>query len=73
MFLMFQLGRIDVWPALDYGVRAGYARMKKLPELLSPKAMEAEGDQYKPYRSVAAWYCWRVVDTATPGQKGGRA
>ena len=73
MFLIFQLGRVDVWPALDYGVRAGYAKIKKLPAMLTPKQMEPEGERYKPYRSVAAWYCWRELDTTTPGKKAGRA
>jgi DNA-3-methyladenine glycosylase II len=73
MFLIFQLGRLDVWPALDYGVRAGYARVKRLPEPLTPKAMEPEGDQYRPYRSVAAWYCWRTLDADASGKSAGRA
>jgi DNA-3-methyladenine glycosylase II len=73
MFLIFQLGRVDVWPALDYGVRAGYAKMKRLPAMLTPKEMEPAGDKYKPYRSVAAWYCWRELDTVTPGKKASRA
>jgi DNA-3-methyladenine glycosylase II len=66
MFLMFQLGRLDVWPVLDFGVRAGYARLYDWPESPTPKQLEPEGDRFRPYRSLVAWYCWRAVDTVTP-------
>ena len=48
MFLMFQLGRLDVWPTGDYGVRNGYSRMYDLPEMLTPKVLEAEGEPLPP-------------------------
>jgi 3-methyladenine DNA glycosylase/8-oxoguanine DNA glycosylase len=64
MFLMFQLGRLDVWPVLDYGVRNGYAQLYGLADLPAPKALEPLGDRFRPYRSLVAWYCWRAVDTA---------
>jgi DNA-3-methyladenine glycosylase II len=67
MFLMFQLGRLDVWPTGDYGVRNGYSKMYDLPEMLTPKVLEAEGERFHPYRSLVAWWCWRAVDTVTPG------
>jgi DNA-3-methyladenine glycosylase II len=67
MFLMFQLGRLDVWPTGDYGVRNGYSKMYDLPEMLTPKVLEAEGERFRPYRSLVAWWCWRAVDTVTPG------
>jgi 3-methyladenine DNA glycosylase/8-oxoguanine DNA glycosylase len=63
MFLMFQLGRLDVWPVDDYGVRKGWAMAHKLKEAPAPRALEAEGDKFRPYRSIAALYCWRAVDT----------
>jgi DNA-3-methyladenine glycosylase II len=63
MFLMFQLGRLDVWPVDDYGVRKGWALAHKLKEPPAPRALEAEGDRFRPYRSIAALYCWRAVDT----------
>jgi 3-methyladenine DNA glycosylase/8-oxoguanine DNA glycosylase len=63
MFLMFQLQRLDVWPVDDYGVRKGWSLAHKLKEPLTPRALEPEGDRFKPYRSIAAWYCWRAVDT----------
>jgi DNA-3-methyladenine glycosylase II len=61
MFLMFELGRLDVWPVDDYGVRNGWTLVHKLPELIKPKALMAEGERFRPYRSVAAWYCWQAV------------
>jgi len=66
MFLIFQLGRLDVWPVDDYGVRKGYALAYDMPELPKPKELELLGEGFRPYRSVAAWYCWRAVDTLTP-------
>jgi DNA-3-methyladenine glycosylase II len=65
MFLMFQLGRLDVWPVGDYGVRKGYAAIFG-GELPTAKELAALGDPFRPYRSVAAWYCWRAVDTVVP-------
>jgi len=66
MFLMFQLRRLDVWPVDDYGVRKGWAATHRMDELPRPKELQAEGEKFRPYRSVAAWYCWRVVDTTLP-------
>lgn len=66
MFLMFRLGRVDVWPTGDLGVRQGYARITDRPEPPSARDLEPLGDPLRPYRSVAAWYCWRAVDTITP-------
>ena len=62
MFLMFTLGRLDVWPIDDYGVRTGFARAHGLKEMPSPKDLVALGERYRPWRSVAAWYCWRAVE-----------
>ncbi len=62
MFLMFQLHRMDVWPVDDYGVRKGWAMTHLLKEPPAPRAMQAEGELFRPYRSVAAWYCWRAID-----------
>jgi DNA-3-methyladenine glycosylase II len=69
MFLIFQLGRLDVWPVDDFGVRNGYARLYGLAD--APKARELVpfGERFRPYRSVAAWYCWRAADTVTPGDE----
>jgi 3-methyladenine DNA glycosylase/8-oxoguanine DNA glycosylase len=66
MFLIFQLRRMDVWPVDDYAVRKGWAIAHKLKELPKPRALEAEGEVFRPYRTVAAWYCWRATDTVLP-------
>jgi DNA-3-methyladenine glycosylase II len=63
MFLMFQLGRLDVWPVGDLGVRKGYGVIHGHPEMPTPKGLEALGEPLRPYRSLAAWYCWRAADT----------
>ena len=68
MFLIFQLRRLDVWPVDDYGVRKGWATMHGLKEPLKPRELQAEGERFRPYRSIAALYCWRVVDTVLPTQ-----
>jgi DNA-3-methyladenine glycosylase II len=61
MFLIFQLRRLDVWPTGDFGVRHGYGLAWNIP---TPTARELEplGDAFRPYRSVAAWYCWRAAE-----------
>ncbi|MFH0945835.1 MAG: DNA-3-methyladenine glycosylase 2 family protein [Planctomycetota bacterium] len=62
MFLMFQLRRLDVWPVLDYGVRKGYQKLYGLEELPKPGELLPLGERFRPYRSVAAWYCWRALE-----------
>ena len=61
MFLLFQLRRLDVWPVGDLGVRRGYGLAWQVPE---PTARELKplGEPFRPYRSVAAWYCWRAAE-----------
>ena len=61
MFLIFQLRRPDVWPVGDLGVRHGYGLGWQVP---TPTARELRplGDPFRPYRSVAAWYCWRAAE-----------
>ena len=66
MFLIFQLRRLDVWPVDDYGVRKGWALAHGLKEPLTPRALQPEGDRFRPYRSIAAWYCWRAVEKIVP-------
>ena len=63
MFLIFQLRRLDVWPVDDYGVRKGWTLTHRKRALITPRALMAEGDIFRPYRTVAAWYCWRAVET----------
>jgi DNA-3-methyladenine glycosylase II len=62
MFLMNTLGRLDVWPVGDYGVRAGFGRAWGLAEIPTPKELLELGEPFRPYRSLVAWYCWRAVD-----------
>jgi DNA-3-methyladenine glycosylase II len=64
MLLMFTLGRPDVLPATDYGVRSGFALVYGLKELPSPKDVLRHGERWRPYRSVASWYFWRALDAA---------
>ena len=66
MFLIFQLRRLDVWPVDDYGVRKGWALVHKLKEPPKPRALQDEGEPFRPFRTIAAWYCWRAVDTVLP-------
>lgn len=62
MFLIFHLGRLDVWPHDDLGVRKGLARVRGLDDLPPMARSRDEGDRYRPYRSVAAWYLWRAAE-----------
>jgi 3-methyladenine DNA glycosylase/8-oxoguanine DNA glycosylase len=62
MFLLSTLGRPDVWPVGDFGVRAGFAAGWGLPSVPTPQELTALGEPFRPYRSTLAWYCWRVVD-----------
>jgi len=61
MFLLFELQRPDVWPVDDLGVRHGWSLIHELPEMIKPKAMQAEGDRFRPHRSTVALYCWHAV------------
>jgi 3-methyladenine DNA glycosylase/8-oxoguanine DNA glycosylase len=67
MFCLFRLGRLDVWPVTDYGVRKGYANAYALVDLPGEKELVKLGDPFRPYRSVAAWYCWRSARDRTAG------
>ncbi len=62
MMLMFRLGRLDVLPVDDFGVRKGFSLLYGLDEMVKPKALMALGERWRPYRSVASWYMWRVLD-----------
>jgi DNA-3-methyladenine glycosylase II len=62
MYLIFDLGRADVFPGDDYGIRKAIAQLYDLPELPAAKQMVQYGEQWKPYRSVAALYLWRLLD-----------
>jgi len=62
MLLLFDLGRPDVWPVDDYGVRKGFAKTFARRKLPTPKQLTKLGEKWRPYRSVAAWYFWRALD-----------
>ena len=64
MLLIFKLGRPDVLPTTDYGVRQGFALIYRRKELPTPAELLAYGDTWRPYRSIAAWYLWRSLDLA---------
>jgi len=71
MMLMFRLGRPDVLPVTDYGVRKGFQKVFRTRDLPDPKRMLAQAESWRPYRSVAAWYLWRVLDLEKD-ERGGR-
>jgi DNA-3-methyladenine glycosylase II len=62
MLLMFRLGRPDVLPVDDYGVRKGFARAYRKRQLPKPKQLATFGERWRPYRTAASWYLWRVLD-----------
>ncbi len=81
MLLIFRMGRPDVLPATDYGVRKGYAlTFQRLPktraieaaDLPQPEAVLKRGKRWTPFRSVASWYLWRACDLARTTEPSGR-
>ena len=64
MFLMFQLGRQDVWPVGDLGVRRGWEKVHRMRGEIKPAELLKLGEIYSPYRSHLAWYCWRATEIA---------
>ncbi|MGE0191304.1 MAG: DNA-3-methyladenine glycosylase [Planctomycetota bacterium] len=72
MHLIFSLGRPDVWPVLDLGVRKGMARWYGLDPEPDLAGWEAFGEAFRPWRTVAAWYAWRateIPDALLPGTR----
>ena len=68
MFLMFKLGRPDVLPSGDFGVRKAFGLLyRKSGRLPPPSAVEKHGRLWAPYRTVASWYLWRRLDTQGQG------
>ena len=67
MLLIFTLGRADILPVDDFGVREGYRVAAGLPEQPKPKALAEIGEAWAPYRTTAAWYLWRAADLAKEG------
>ena len=64
---MFRMGRPDVLPVDDFGVRAGFRAAYGLRALPHPKVLAAYGERWKPYRSAAAWYLWRALELKRAG------
>jgi len=64
MLLIFTLGRPDVLPTDDYGVKKGFARAYGRRVLPKPKELEAHGERWRPFRTVASWYLWRANELA---------
>ncbi len=62
MFLIFHLGRLDIWPSGDLGVRKGLSRLLEAPAILGPQETQLHGERWRPYRTIAAWYLWRLAD-----------
>ena len=60
MMLIFRLGRPDVMPATDYGVRKGYARVFRKRKLPEPRAILTHSERWRPFRTMASWYLWRA-------------
>ena len=82
MLLIFRLGRPDVLPVTDYGVRKGYAlTFQRLPksrpmeaaDLPKPEVLLKRGKRWAPFRSVASWYLWRACDLAKGAAPSGRS
>jgi len=67
MTLMFSLGRPDVLPVGDYGVRKAMQGLYGLADLPKPAEMERIAEPWRPWRSVASWYLWRHLDPASGG------
>ena len=61
MFMIFQLGRLNIWPTGDLAVRRGWDIVHKNSEEVQPKALDVLGEKLHPYRSVVAWYCYQAV------------
>ncbi|MET0288572.1 MAG: DNA-3-methyladenine glycosylase [Pseudoxanthomonas sp.] len=65
MMLMFRLGRPDILPIDDLGIRKGAQRVDKAEDMLRPKALLARGERWGPYRTYASLYLWRIADFTT--------
>jgi DNA-3-methyladenine glycosylase II len=82
MLLIFRMGRPDVFPVTDYGVRKGFAlTFQRLPktrpleaaDLPKPEVLLKRGKRWAPFRSVASWYMWRACDLAKDKPPAGRS
>lgn len=69
MFLMFTLGRLDIMPVHDFGIREGWKLCKNLPEQPKPKELKEKTASWSPYRSIGAWFLWRAAEQKKPQDK----
>jgi 3-methyladenine DNA glycosylase/8-oxoguanine DNA glycosylase len=73
MLLIFRLGRPDVLPVHDYGVRHGFKLAYRMRAMPTPMQVARRGERWRPFRTVASWYLWRAVDLARRREPTGRA
>ncbi len=74
MLLIFRLGRADVLPTNDYGIRKGFKIVYGTRELPTPRQIAERGERWRPFRTAASWYLWRAIDWYQPANGGeGRA
>lgn len=69
MLLIFSLGRPDVLPVGDLGLRNAVKRLYGHPDLLPPRELESLAEPWRPYRSAATWYCWQWLDVGGVGNR----
>ena len=62
MFLMFHLGRLNVWPVGDLAMRRGWEKLHKMRSEIEPKKLDLLGEKFAGFQSVVAWYCWRATE-----------
>ena len=62
MFLMFHLGRLDLWPVGDLAMRRGWEKIHRLNYEIAPKDLDPLGNFFPGRQSVVAWYCWRATE-----------
>ncbi len=72
MLLMFRLGRPDVLPVHDLGIRKGAQIVHRFEELPTPLALQEFGELWGPYRTLASFYLWKIVEAATPPKAGAK-
>jgi DNA-3-methyladenine glycosylase II len=68
MFLMFSLGRLDVFPVDDLGVRNGILKLYSLEKSTTHAEFRAIAEPWTPYASIGSWYCWRSLETVVPSE-----
>jgi 3-methyladenine DNA glycosylase/8-oxoguanine DNA glycosylase len=69
MFLMFRLGRADVLPVDDFGIRKGFQITYRKRAMPTPDAVAKHGERWRPYRTLASWYLWRATELPKPPRR----